>query len=283
MLKPRLIACLVLKDGWVVQSINFSKYLPVGSPDIAVEYLARWDVDEIVLLDISATPQGRNPNFDLVARVSEDRFVPLTVGGGITSTSDIRELIHHGADKISINTAAINNPAVIEEGANLFGAQCIIVSIDVKKNGSGDYEVCVDSGSRGTGLHPVNWAKQVEQLGAGEILLNSIDRDGSKQGYDLQLVKMVADAVTIPVIACGGVGRFAHFVEGARDGHASAVAAANIFHFMEHSVIAAKAYIQDAGTNMRLDSAVNYAGFGFSEIGRVSKKPGLIFNPVHSK
>lgn len=283
MLKPRLIACLVLKDGWVVQSINFSKYLPVGSPDIAVEYLARWDVDEIILLDISASPQGSKPNFDLVERVSEERFVPLTVGGGITSTSDIRDLIHHGADKISINSAAVKKPAIIEEGANLFGAQCIVVSIDVKKTCSDGYEVCVDSGSQGTGLHPVKWAKQIERLGAGEILLNSIDRDGSKLGYDIQLVKMVSDAVTIPVIACGGVGKFDHFVEGVQDGNASAVAAANIFHFMEHSVISAKAYIKDAGTNIRLDSKVNYSEFDFAASGRITKKPELIFNPVHSR
>lgn len=280
MLQRRLITCLVVKDGWVVQSIEFQRYLPVGCPETAVEFMARWDVDEIVMLDITATPGRRSPDTDLVSRVSEKCFVPLTVGGGIRRVSDIKDLTHAGADKVSINSQALRNPGLIKEGAAMFGRQCIVVSIDVRRHTHGDYEVFGDSGRRPTGLHPVQWASEVEKLGAGEIFLTSIDRDGTKRGYDLDLIKMVAEAVNIPVIACGGVGRMEHFVEGVQEGKASAVAAANVLHFTEHSVIVAKAYLRRHGIGVRLGMPPTYSDFAFDDSGRIAKRAEFVFNEI---
>lgn len=277
MLRDRLIATVVVRDGWVVQSFNFSRYLPVGHPEVAVEFLAQWDVDEIVLLDISATPQGRGPDFDLVTRVAKRCFVPLTVGGGIRHLDDVHDLTHAGADKVSVNTVALSDPGLLERGAALYGRQCMVASIDARGEGA-SAEVYGRCGTAPSGKDVVGWAREVEAFGAGEILLTSIDRNGTKRGYDLPLVRAVAGAVGIPVIANGGVGRPEHFVAGVREGHASAVAAGNYFHFSEHSVIAAKAYLSAAGIGVRLESAAAYAGCPIDEDGRIGKRGDFTFD-----
>jgi len=281
MLKKRLIACLVIKEGWVVQSINFQQYLPVGTPRIALEYLARWDVDEIVVLDISTTQDAKNPDPLLLPRITQGSFVPITYGGGLRTVDQIRELIQSGADKVSLNSGALENPQIISEGAEIFGSQCIVVSIDVRQDSPGNYQVYGNSGRRASGRHPVDWAKEAVEHGAGEIFLNSIDHDGCKNGYDLSLIEMVSNAVTVPVIACGGAGHPSHFVEGVEPGRASAVAAANFFHFTEHSVIQTKAYLHRAGIGIRLDTTPNYRDFQVDNWGRIERLPGLEFNQIN--
>ncbi len=251
MLKNRLVACLLLRDGWVVQSVRFKRYLPIGTPEIAVEYLVRWDIDEIILIDMTATLKGKGPNLEMVSRLARRCLIPLTVGGGVRCLEDIRALIYVGAEKVSINSAILKNRALIQEGSQVLGTQSIVASIDVKVDESGSYQVYGASGTWATGLHPVEWAQEVERLGAGEIFLNSIDRDGTKQGYDTQLIRLVVESVHIPVIACGGVGRMGHFSEGILKGKASAVAAANIFHFTEQSVVHAKENLSNAGIAVR--------------------------------
>lgn len=280
MLKKRLIPCLILKDNLIVQSINFRRYLPIGIAKIVIEFVTRWDVDEIFLLDITATKEGRKPNLELIASISEQCFVPLTVGGGIHEISDIRQVIRAGADKVSINSEALRNPRFIAEGSKTFGSQCIVVSIDVALNSDGKYEVFVDSGKSPTGLTAVEWAMKVQELGAGEILLNSIDRDGSKQGYDLELLRMVSESVKIPVIACGGVGKMEHLVQGITEGKVSAVSAANIFHYIEHSTIIAKAYLKNAGIDVRLNTAAKYEDFSFDEFGRITKREDSVLEKI---
>lgn len=270
MLKTRIVGVLVVKGGIVVQSLNFKRYLPVGSVAVAVEYLNRWGIDEIVLLDIDATPQGQPPQFDRVREYSKFCQVPLTVGGGVRAVADMERLVHSGADRIAINAAAIENPALIEEGARRLGSQCMVVSIDVRSQGNGEYRVYSHSGSRATPYDPVVLAKRAEDAGAGEIFLTSIDRDGSKRGYDLELLRSVAAAVNIPVIVCGGVGHPGHLLEAANMG-VSAVAAANFYHFTEHSVIVAKSHLKAAGANVRLDSYVTYEGFQFDGDGRAAR------------
>lgn len=274
MLKKRIVASLVVKNGVVVQSFGFVKYLPVGSVAVAAEFLNKWGIDEIVILDIDATRQKKEPDFNMVSKIAERIFVPLTVGGGIRSLDDIRKLIHWGADKIAINKTALQDHGFIKKAARVFGAQCVVVSMDVKINGQGRYEVFSDSGSVATGLDPVKWAKQVEGLGAGEILLTSIERDGSKKGYDLDLAGKVAAAVRIPVIACGGAGRPSHFMEAFAKGNASAAAAGNFFHFTEHSPVIAKAYLRKMGIDVRLDTFVDYKDIGFDKrLERILKRP----------
>lgn len=270
MLKTRIVGVLVVKSGIVVQSINFKRYLPVGSVAVAVEYLNRWGIDEIVLLDIDATPQGQPPQFDRVREYSKFCQVPLTVGGGIRTVADMERLVHSGADRIAINAAAIENPALIEEGARRLGSQCIVVSIDARSQENGEYRVYSHSGSRTTPYDPVVFAKRAESAGAGEIFLTSIDQDGSKRGYDLELLRSVAAAVNIPVIVCGGVGHPGHLLEAANM-DVSAVAAANFYHFTEHSVIVAKSHLKASGANVRLDSYVTYEGFQFDGDGRAAK------------
>ena len=268
MLKKRLIACLIVKDGILVQSIGFNKYLPIGDPKYTVEFISRWDVDEIVLLDISARSEKRIISLDVLNLVSKYCFVPLSVGGGIKSIDDVQSIISAGADKIVINSECIINPYLITDIANKFGNQCVVVSIDCKRNKNGNYEVYSDSGTRKTAMDPILWAKQAESLGAGEILLNSIDRDGSKKGYDIKLISLVSTSVGIPLVALGGVGEFNHFAAGIIDGNASAVGAANIFHFIEHSTIMAKANLLQAGIDVRLDSEASYKDREFDKFGR---------------
>lgn len=271
MLKTRLIGVLIVKGGIVVQSINFRRYLPVGSPAVAVDYLNRWGIDEIVLLDIDASPESRSPELSKIAEFSKCCQVPLTVGGGIRTVEDIEKTIHAGADKIVINSAAVDTPDLISEGAELFGAQCIMVSIDAGLTGNGEYRAFTDSGRCDTGRSPVDLAEEAEKRGAGEILINSIDRDGSKTGYDLELLGQVCNAVDIPVIACGGVGHPEHFREAAGL-NLSGLAAANFFHFTEHSAVVAKSFLKSAREQVRLDTYAKYENCTFDMNGRADKR-----------
>ena len=268
MLKKRLIACLLIREGLIVQSLGFERYLPIGQPRFPIEFVVKWDVDEIVLLDMSATGENRGPRGDLLETLSRYCYVPLTVGGGVRSVEDVRQAIQHGADKVCVNSHALDRPALISEIASVYGNQCVVVSMDCRREPNGSYQVWARSGRQRTGRSAVDWARQCEALGAGEIFLNSIDRDGSRLGYDLDLVAAVSRAVGVPVIACGGIGNHADFAAGIEAG-AAAVAAANIFHHIEHSTILAKAHMVSRGIDVRLDSEAKYAGREFDETGRL--------------
>ena len=257
MFKVRVIPCLDVKDGRVVKGVNFVNLRDAGDPvEAAIAYDAA-GADELCFLDITASHENRDTIYDVVRRTAEACFMPLTVGGGVRTVEDIRKLLTCGADKVSINTAAVNRRAFVKEAAEKFGDQCIVVAIDAKKvlkAGEKDrWEIFTIGGRQSTGIDAVEYAREVVALGAGEILLTSMDRDGTKQGYDIPLTRAIADAVTVPVIASGGVGTLEHMVEGIRDGHATAVLAASIFHFGEHSVRQAKDYMAKAGLPMRLD------------------------------
>lgn len=268
MLKNRLIPTIILNGHRIVQSFKFQRYLPIGNVETAIEFFNNWDVDEIVLLDIMATREWRKPGIEVIKEAARECFVPLTFGGGVKTIDDIRDIIRAGADKVIIGSEAFQNPEFIEKGSERFGNQCITVSIDYKKNSNSEEEVFIVNGRQPTGLHPLKWAKRVESLGAGEILLYSIDRDGSRQGYDLEVLQQVSKSVNIPVIACGGVGRMEDLVEGILKGHAQAVGAGNIFHHTEHSTIQAKAYMKRKRLNVRLSSVVNYENFNFDQFDR---------------
>jgi cyclase len=240
-----------------VKGVNFVNLRDAGDPvEAAIAYDAA-GADELCFLDITASHENRDTIYDVVTRTAEACFMPLTVGGGVRSVDDIRKLLTCGADKVSINTAAVDRRAFVKEAAEKFGDQCIVVAIDAKKvsrAGENDrWEIFTHGGRNPTGLDAVNYAKEVVALGAGEILLTSMDRDGTRKGYDIPLTRAIADAITVPVIASGGVGTLDHMVEGIRDGHATAVLAASIFHFGEHSVREAKDYMAKAGLPMRLD------------------------------
>ena len=257
MFKVRVIPCLDVKDGRVVKGVNFVNLRDAGDPvEAAIAYDAA-GADELCFLDITASHENRETIYDVVRRTAEACFMPLTVGGGVRTVEDIRKLLTYGADKVSINTAAVERRAFVREAAEKFGDQCIVVAIDAKKvSKSGDkyrWEIFTVGGRKSTGIDAVVYAKEVVALGAGEILLTSMDRDGTKAGYDIALTRAIADAVTVPVIASGGVGTLQHMVEGIRDGHATAVLAASIFHFGEHSVREAKSYMAKAGLPMRMD------------------------------
>jgi len=256
-LKARLIPCLDVKDGRVVKGVNFVDLRDAGDPvECAIAYDAA-GADELCFLDITASHEDRGILLDVVRRTAEVCFMPLTVGGGIRTTDDIRNLLLAGADKASINSAAVADRSFVREAAEKFGSQCVVVAIDAKRvSRPGEparWEIFTHGGRRPTGLEAVGYACEVAELGAGEILLTSMDRDGSKQGFDLELTRAVADAVSIPVIASGGVGSLDHLVEGVRDGHASAVLAASIFHFGEFTIREAKARMTAAGVPMRMD------------------------------
>jgi cyclase len=250
--KVRVIPCLDVKDGRVVKGVNFVNLRDAGDPvEAAVAYDAA-GADELTFLDITATHENRDTIFDVVTRTAEACFMPLTVGGGVRTIEDIRKLLKCGADKVSINTAAVNNRAFVKEAAEKFGDQCIVVAIDAKRVGE-RWEIFTHGGRNPTGIDAVDYAREVTALGAGEILLTSMDRDGTKQGFDIALTRTIADAVPVPVIASGGVGNLDHMVDGIRDGHATAVLAASIFHFGEYTVRQAKNYMAKAGLPMRLD------------------------------
>ena len=255
MLKARIIPCLDVKDGRVVKGVRFVDLRDAGDPvEAAIAYDAA-GADELCFLDITASHEKRGIILDVVARTAEQCFMPLTVGGGVRSVEDVRALLLAGADKVAINTAAVDNPDLVRVAAEKFGSQCIVVAIDAKRNQDSmfpsGFEVFTHGGRTSTGIDALDWARRVVSLGAGEILLTSMDRDGTKQGYDIALTRAVADAVPVPVIASGGVGTLEHMVEGVRDGHAAAVLAASIFHFGEHSIAEAKAHMAAAGVPVR--------------------------------
>jgi cyclase len=251
-LKRRLIPCLDVKDGRVVKGVNFLDLVDAGDPVEQARIYDREGADELCFLDITASHEERDTLYDVVGRTADQCFMPLTVGGGVRNVEDIRRLLLAGADKVSINTAAVQRPDFVREGAEKFGCQCIVVAIDAKRTAPDRWEVFTHGGRRETGLEAVAWARRMTALGAGEILLTSMDRDGTKAGFDIALTRAVADAVPVPVIASGGVGTLDHLVEGIRDGHASAVLAASIFHFGTHRLAEAKAHLAAAGIPMRL-------------------------------
>jgi cyclase len=257
MFKVRVIPCLDVKDGRVVKGINFVNLRDAGDPvEAAMAYDAA-GADELCFLDITASHENRDTIFDVVTRTAEACFMPLTVGGGVRTVEDIRKLLSCGADKVSINTAAVSRRGFVKEAAEKFGDQCIVVAIDAKQvSKPGERQrwgIFTHGGRHPTGLDAVEYAREVVALGAGEILLTSMDRDGTRKGFDIALTRAVADAVPVPVIASGGVGSLDHLVEGIRDGHATAVLAASIFHFGEHSVHEAKLHMAKAGLAVRLD------------------------------
>jgi len=261
-LKTRLIPCLLLKNGLLVRSEEFTFHQIVGNPISQVDRFSSWSVDELIYIDI--TREGENDMrrddhkikvkrdlVDIIEDVSRSCFMPLTFGGGIRTLDDIRARLAHGADKVTINTMAFEHPEFITDAARLFGSQAIVVSVDVRRHAEGEWEVHTRWGREATGRSVESWVREAEASGAGEIFLNSIDRDGMGTGYDIELVKTVTRATRIPVIACGGVGKFQHLAEGALAGGASAVCAANIFHYTEHSTIRAKQVLLEAGVDVR--------------------------------
>jgi imidazole glycerol-phosphate synthase subunit HisF len=257
MFKVRVIPCLDVKDGRVVKGVNFVNLRDAGDPVEAAIAYDEAGADELTFLDITASHEDRDIMLDVVQRTAEACFMPLTVGGGVRTIEDIRALLSSGADKVSINTAAVARRGFVKEAAEKFGDQCIVVAIDAKRVSSSAqpdrWEIFTHGGRNPTGLDAIDYAREVVALGAGEILLTSMDRDGTRQGFDIALTRAVADAVSVPVIASGGVGNLEHLVEGIRDGHASAVLAASIFHFGEFSVRDAKAFMARAGLPVRLD------------------------------
>ena len=258
MLKTRLIPCLDVNDGRVVKGVNFVNLVDAGDP---VEQAAVYDAagaDELCFLDITASSDRRDIMLDVVARTAAQCFMPLTVGGGVRKSEDIRNLLISGADKVSINTAAVTRPELVSEASEKFGRQCIVVAVDAKANTDSSWAVFTHGGRNGTGLDVVDWARRLEDLGAGEILLTSMDRDGTKAGFDVALTKAVSGAVGIPVIASGGAGDLSHLVEVVRDGHASAVLAASIFHFGEWSVGEAKEFMAKSGISVRPVTPANW-------------------------
>lgn len=250
-LKVRIIPCLDVDRGRVVKGVNFVDLIDAGDPVEQARVYDAAGADELCFLDITASHENRDTIFDVVSRTAEQCFMPLTVGGGVRTTEDIRKLLLAGADKVSINTAAVHNPDFVREAAEKFGTQCIVVALDAKATGPDKFEIFTHGGRKETGLDAVDWAVRMQDLGAGEILLTSMDRDGTKQGFNLPLTRAVSDALTIPVIASGGVGNLDHLVEGVTEGHASAVLAASIFHFGTYTIADAKAHMKKAGVAIR--------------------------------
>ncbi|MCC6006840.1 MAG: imidazole glycerol phosphate synthase subunit HisF [Rhodobacteraceae bacterium] len=251
MLKIRIIPCLDVAEGRVVKGVNFVDLVDAGDPVEAATAYDAAGADELCFLDIAATHENRGTIYDLASRTAEACFMPLTVGGGVRSTEDVRALLLAGADKVSFNSAAVANPRVVADAAEKFGRQCIVVAIDAKAVAPGRWEIFTHGGRRATGIDAVEFAIRMADLGAGEILLTSMDRDGTKAGYDLALTRAVADAVPVPVIASGGVGSLDHLVDGVREGHASAVLAASIFHFGTYTIAEARARMAEAGIPVR--------------------------------
>tara|TARA_E500000318_G_scaffold62266_1_gene57669 strand:- start:6003 stop:6764 length:762 start_codon:yes stop_codon:yes gene_type:complete len=251
MLTARVIPCLDVKDGRVVKGVNFLDLVDAGDPVEQAKIYDREGADELCFLDITASHEERDTLFDVVGRTAEQCFMPLTVGGGVRTLEDIRKLLLAGADKVSINTAAVKDPDFVRRAAEKFGSQCIVVAVDAKSTGPDTYEIFTHGGREATGIDAVAWSQRMTEYGAGEILLTSMDRDGTKQGFNLPLTRAISDAVSIPVIASGGVGTLEHFAEGILEGHASAVLAASVFHFGTFRIAEAKAAMAKAGIPVR--------------------------------
>jgi len=251
MLKTRIIPCLDVDKGRVVKGVNFVDLVDAGDPVEQAKVYDAAGADELTFLDITASHEDRETIFDVVAQTAEQCFMPVTVGGGVRTVDDIRKLLLAGADKVSINSAAIANPEFVRDAALKFGSQCIVVAVDAKKMGD-HFEIFTHGGRKETGIEAIGWAERMAEYGAGEILLTSMDRDGTKSGFDIPLTRAIADAISIPVIASGGVGTLDHMVEGVTEGHASAVLAASIFHFGTYSIQETKAHMQTAGVPVRL-------------------------------
>lgn len=251
MLKKRIIPCLDVREGRVVKGINFVDIVDAGDPVEMAKFYDQEGADELVFLDITASHEKRDTMIEVVRQTARQVFIPFTVGGGIKTIDDMRNILRAGADKVSINSPAILNKDLITQGARIFGSQCIVVAIDAKKNEEGIYEAYINGGRINTGLEVISWAKEAEAYGAGEILLTSMDRDGTKDGYDLELTRMVSEAVSIPVIASGGVGNLEHLYDGLVEGKAQAALAASIFHYGTYSIREAKKYLIDKGVNIR--------------------------------
>lgn len=252
MLKTRIIPCLDVKDGRVVKGVNFVELVDAGDPVEQAKLYDKQGADELCFLDITASHENRDVIYDVVQKVAECCFMPLTVGGGVRTIEDVRKLLEAGADKVSINTAAIHNPEFVKMAAQKFGSQCIVVAIDAKATEKGNFEIFTHGGRNATGIDAVEWAKRMVEYGAGELLVTSMDRDGTKQGFNIPLTKAISDAVTVPVIASGGVGELDHFVEGAREAGADALLAASVFHFGTFSITEVKEHLNAAELPVRL-------------------------------
>ncbi len=252
MLAKRIIPCLDVKDGRVVKGVNFVNLRDAGDPVENAKVYNDEGADELVFLDITASHEQRKTMVDVVRRVAEEVFMPFTVGGGISSNEDIRQLLNAGCDKVSINTSAVRDPGLVKEASERFGSQCIVVAIDAKRKSGGGWEVYVRGGREATGIDAVEWAVKVNKLGAGEILLTSMDRDGTKDGYDIELTRAISEAVTVPVIASGGCGTLEHFRQALTDGKADAALAASVFHFKEFSIGQVKGYLRERGVAVRI-------------------------------
>ena len=252
MLKTRIIPCLDVKDGRTVKGVNFVDLIDAGDPVEQAKIYNDQGADELCFLDITATHENRGTLIDVVRRTAESVFMPLTVGGGVRELTDIRALLEAGADKIAVNSAAIYNPDFVKDAALKCGSQCIVVAIDARRTEEGGYEIFTHGGRKPTGIDAIEWAKKMADYGAGELLVTSMDRDGTKEGFDLELTRTIADSVPVPVIASGGVGTLDHLVEGIKEGHANAVLAASIFHFGTYTIHQAKEKMQEAGIPVRL-------------------------------
>ena len=252
MLKVRIIPTLLYKEVGLVKGVGFDSWRRVGSAMQSIKVYNMREVDELVFLDITATQEKRSPDFELIDELADECFMPMTVGGGIRSIDDVRRLLLVGADKVAINTQAVENPELIEQVAKKFGSQCVVVSIDVRKHDDGKYEVYTHSGTHPTGIDPLSLVQKVVSMGAGEILLTSIERDGTMNGYDIELIRNVSDLVSVPVIASGGAGNYEHMFQALTQGKASAVAAASIFHFTEQTPLEAKYYLDEHNIHVRL-------------------------------
>lgn len=274
MLKKRVAASLIVRNGVVVQSIGFKKYLPVGKPAIAVEYLNQWGIDEIILLDITATKNRDRPHFEMISDAALKCHVPLTIGGGIQTVDQIRELMHCGADKISLNQSALYNKDLISKAAHVFGDQCVVISIDCIQTNSG-YKVFDYIKQKALDISVVDFTKEVQNLGAGEILINSVDKDGSYTGYDIDLLNRICEVATVPVICCGGARNANDFVEVFNHTNVSAASAANFFHFTEHSVNITKSIIKK-NLDIRLETFADYGDADYNSELRLIKKPDTI-------
>ena len=279
MLKKRIIAVLIISDNIVVQSIGFRKYLPVGKPEIAVEFLNEWGIDEIILLDIDASKHSQSPNYELIKRIAKYNRVPLTVGGGIKKLNQINELMNRGADKISLNNIINTDSDLISRAAEVFGSQCIVASIDGKKQNN-EYKVFEYKNQKTQKKKVFDLSRLLESKGAGEILINSVDKDGAKSGYDIDLINTVNKAVKIPVIACGGAGKPQHLLKVALETNANGIAAANYFHFTEHSVSIAKSII-NSNLKIRYDVDFKYENKLIEDDGRLTKKDESELSKLH--